>query len=75
MSGRKCSVIDNSTVMAGSKMVSQNIFSIIYMILHSWNSAIKEVGFTFENMYICRISLEVVFQRSLIVIIAHPFPC
>ena len=55
MSGRKCSVIDNSTVMAGSKMVSQNIFSIIYMILHSWNSAIKEAGFTFENMYICRI--------------------
>ena len=55
MSGRKCSVIDNSTVMAGSKMVSQNIFSIIYMILHNWNSAIKEVGFTFENMYICRI--------------------
>ena len=48
-------------------MVSQNIFNDLYMILHSWNSAIEEVVFTFETMYICR----VVFQRSLIITIVY----
>ena len=37
-------------------MASQNIFNNLHMVLHSWNSAIEEVVFTFEDIYICRVS-------------------
>ena len=47
----KCSEIDDSVVAA-----SQNIFNTLLLILHSWNSSTEEVVFTFEAIYICRIS-------------------
>ena len=37
-------------------MASQNKLSTLNIILNSWKSAIKEVVFTFEIMYIYRIS-------------------
>ena len=37
-------------------MVSKSIFNNnLHMIWHSWNSAIEEVVFNFEAMYICRV--------------------
>ena len=57
MSCRKSPEIDDSAMMAEIKwFLRASSISNPHMILHNWNSVIDEVAFTFETMYICRIS-------------------
>ena len=65
ISRNKTTFVVGLTNDSRNEVVSQNIFNNLHMILHSWNSAIKEVVFTLEAMYIYRVSCPRLYFSNL----------